>query len=114
MTKIRIVPLVLVLILLFALLGSSRDYKFHRFGRLWERMEDSGINLKTVLYYAQFEVDTESGYSTGRTTKEPGFDAIYYPQAVKNLQLRLRGNFPTDFAKDVDWNEYRFIVNYNF
>jgi len=40
-------------------------------------------------------------------------------KAVKNLQLRLRGNFAEDFnvngaGDTVGWNEYRFIANYNF
>ena len=55
------------------------------------------------------------------TTKEPGFDIKYYPAAVKNLQLRLRGNFPTKYtlentleAGGRDWSEYRFIANYTF
>jgi len=77
--------------------------------------KDMGVNLSTTLYYAEFDVTDASGYGTDRTTKEPGFDFIYTPDnMVKNLQLRLRGNFPTDFNNNLDWNEYRFIVNYNF
>ncbi len=41
-----------------------------------------------------------------------------FKEMVKNLQLRLRGNFPRKFFEngsgDTGWNEYRFIVNYNF
>ena len=64
-------------------------------------------------------MDKNSGYGVARTASEPGFDIKYYPQAVKNLQLRLRGNFPRNFAEgtagaDTGWNEYRFIANYNF
>lgn len=82
--------------------------------------KDMGTNLSTTLYYASFDMDENSGYGIARTATEAGFDAIYYPEAVKNLQLRLRGNFPRKFAEssttsgDKGWNEYRFIVNYNF
>jgi hypothetical protein len=72
------------------------------------------MGLKAVAYYAEYDMDNNSGYGTARTTKEPGFDFIYKPAAVKNLQLRLRGNFPTDYANNVDWNEYRFIATYKF
>jgi hypothetical protein len=77
--------------------------------------KDMGINLKTVAYYAYFDVGSDALYATDTTTREPGFDIQYYPEAVKNLQLRFRGNFPSDFsATGTDWDEYRFIVNYNF
>ncbi len=76
--------------------------------------KDMGTNLSTTAYYATFDMDENSGYSTERTVNESGFDIIYYPEVVKNLQLRLRGNFPTDFADGRDWSEYRFIANYNF
>ena len=77
-----------------------------------------GPNLSTALYYASFDMDANSGYGIARTATEPGFDVQYYPALVKNLQLRLRGNFPRKFhesaAGDTGWNEYRFIANYNF
>ena len=78
-----------------------------------------GTNLSTAVFYASFDMDAESGYGVERTASESGFDIQYYPEAVKNLQLRLRGNFPRKFAEatagsDTGWNEYRFIVNYNF
>jgi hypothetical protein len=76
--------------------------------------KDMGVNLSTAVYYAEFDVTAAAGYSTARTTKEPGFDIKYYPEAVKNLQVRFRANFPDDFATDVDWDEYRLILNYNF
>lgn len=81
---------------------------------------EQGVNLSTALYYAVFDMDEHNGYSANHswTANEPGFDIQYYPAAVKNLQLRLRGNFPDKFyesdTKTVSWNEYRFIVNYNF
>ena len=80
--------------------------------------KDLGVNLSTALYYTEFDMDRDNMYDNGTswTAKEAGFDFIYYPEVVKNLQVRLRGNFPTDFKKtgSVDWDEYRFIVNYNF
>lgn len=77
-----------------------------------------GPNLSTTLYYTSFDMDDNSGYGIARTATEPGFDVQYYPEAVKNLQLRFRGNFPRKYAQssagDTGWDEYRFIVNYNF
>jgi imipenem/basic amino acid-specific outer membrane pore len=71
-------------------------------------------NLKATAYHTEFDVGEENSYKAGQawTAKESGFDLIY--QASSDLQLRLRGNFPTDFAPGLDWSEYRFIVNYNF
>jgi hypothetical protein len=80
--------------------------------------KDMGANLTTAAYYTEFDMDKNSGYGIERTANEAGFDAIYNPQAIKNLQLRLRGNFPRGFAESnagkTGWNEYRFIANYNF
>jgi len=78
-----------------------------------------GTNLTAAAYYASFDMDANSGYGVERTATEPGFDIQYYPAAVKDLQLRLRGNFPRKFAEatagaDTGWNEFRFIANYNF
>jgi len=83
-----------------------------------------GINLKTVLYHSNYNMDKNNGYTDGDAT-ETGFDFIYYPEDVKNLQLRFRGNFSRDFYVNntnidtslngtVSWNEYRFIMNYSF
>ena len=77
-----------------------------------------GPNLKTVLYYANFDMAKYNGY-TSDDASETGFDVIYYPELVENLQLRLRGNFANDFnvntaGDTVGWNEYRFIANYSF
>ncbi len=87
----------------------------------------AGYNLKSALgqditasaYYASFSVDSDNGYTKKVTTNEPGFDIIYNNAGIKNLQLRLRGNFPQDFRKEASgqttsWNEYRVIANYNF
>ena len=80
--------------------------------------KDQGINLSATAYYASFDMDKNSGYGIARTATEPGFDIKYSPAAVKNLQLRLRGNFPRDFhesaAGSTGWDEYRIIANYNF
>ncbi len=72
--------------------------------------------VKSALYYTNFDVGADNGVKNGVdwTENEFGFDLQYYPATVKNLQLRLRGNFPTDFVEGLDWSEYRFIVNYNF
>lgn len=80
--------------------------------------KNQGINLSTAAYYASFDMDENSGYGLARTAYEPGFDIKYYPAAVKNLQLRFRGNFPRKFAEgtsgNTGWDEYRLIANYNF
>lgn len=79
-----------------------------------------GVNLNTSVYYTEFDMDTLNGYSTNYawTAKEKGFDVIFNPQTIKNLQLRLRANYTDDFYEvstgSVSWDEYRFIVNYNF
>lgn len=79
--------------------------------------KDMGANVTTTLYYTSFDIEGFTGsYTSGKTT-EPGFDIIWNPEAVKNLQLRVRGNFPDKFknaAEDTSWDEYRFIANYNF
>lgn len=80
--------------------------------------KEQGVNLSTAAYYTEFDVDANSGYGGERTATEPGFDVQYYPEAVKNLQLRFRGNFPRKFAgtstTPTGWDEYRLIANYNF
>ncbi|MFH0710044.1 MAG: OprD family outer membrane porin [Pseudomonadota bacterium] len=79
-----------------------------------------GINLNTGVYYTEFDMDKLNGYSTNYawTAKESGFDIIFNPQTIKNLQLRLRANYADDFYQNatgsVSWDEYRFIANYNF
>lgn len=75
-----------------------------------------GINLKATGYYANFKMAANNGYTNGDAS-ESGLDVIYYP--TKNLQLRFRANFAEEFnvaatGETVGWNEYRFIVNYNF
>jgi len=74
--------------------------------------ELTGLNLKATGYYVSFDVGNMATYAADTNSKEAGFDIKY--QATKSLNLRLRGNFPTDFKEGLDWSEYRFIVNYNF
>ena len=87
----------------------AASYNFKRFGP----------DFKTVLYYASYDMDKNSGYSKDDAS-ESGFDLIYNTGFVKNLQLRVRGNYARDFynagngGKTVGWDEYRFIANYNF
>ena len=77
-----------------------------------------GPNLWTSAYYTSFDMDANSGYGISRTASESGFDMIYNPEVVANLELRVRGNFPRDFMETTSgstgWDEYRLIVNYNF
>ena len=77
-----------------------------------------GPDLKTVVYHANYDMDKNNGYTSG-DAKETGFDIIYNTGFIKNLQLRLRGNYADDFnvnasGQTVSWNEYRFIANYKF
>ena len=74
----------------------------------------TGLNLKATGYYVSFDIGTANTYKpdVDWTAKEAGFDIKY--QATKALNLRFRGNFPTDFAPGLDWSEYRLIANYNF
>ncbi|MDD5051652.1 MAG: OprD family outer membrane porin [Sulfuricurvum sp.] len=82
--------------------------------------KDFGINLNTGVYYATFKMDALNGYSANYawTAKESGFDMIFSPEKIKNLQLRLRANYADNFFQastgGMSWDEYRFIVNYNF
>lgn len=71
-------------------------------------------NVKVSAYYLSNDVGAANSYKNGTawTATESGFDIQY--QATKDLNVRFRGNFPVDFAPDLDWSEYRFIVNYNF
>lgn len=77
-----------------------------------------GPDLSTTLYYADFDMAANNGYTNGDAS-EIGFDVIYKPKFVKNLSLRVRGNYADDFnvnatGDTVGWDEYRFIANYNF
>ena len=74
----------------------------------------SEYNVKAAAYYVEFDVGTSNTYKPGEawTAKEAGFDIQY--QATEALNLRLRANYPTDFAPGLDWSEYRLIANYNF
>jgi len=78
--------------------------------------EMTGLDLKASAYYTSFNVGANATYAAGLDSTEVGFDVIY--QATSDLQLRFRGNFPDNFGETsngtYDWDEYRFIVNYNF
>ena len=79
-----------------------------------------GPDFKTVLYYLNHNMAANNGFTAVSDASETGFDLIYKPEAVKNLQLRLRGNFPRSIIEDrataetTGWNEYRFILTYKF
>jgi hypothetical protein len=77
-----------------------------------------GSDVTTDAYHASYAMADYNGY-TFDDVSENGFDVIYKPEAVKNLQLRLRANYAQDFnvaasGATTGWNEYRFIANYNF
>ncbi|MBU1668956.1 OprD family outer membrane porin [bacterium] len=73
-------------------------------------------DVKATAYHVSFDVGAKNTYQAGQawTAKESGFDIQYNPAGIKNLNLRVRANYPTDFAPGVDWDEYRLIANYNF
>ncbi len=74
------------------------------------------LGIKASAYYVEFDVGQSNTYKAGQawTASESGFDIQYDVAAVKGLNLRLRANFPRDFAPGLDWDEYRVIANYNF
>ncbi len=106
--------------------GMVTRHQFFKDTTAWK--VSAGYNLKDILgqditasaYYASFKVNSANGYTDKVTTTEPGFDITYNNAGIKNLQLRLRGNFPNDFRKNLttaettSWKEYRVIANYNF
>ncbi|MEK6658625.1 MAG: OprD family outer membrane porin, partial [Campylobacterota bacterium] len=77
--------------------------------------KDLGANVVATIYYANFDMADYNGYSYNDAS-ESGFDIIYNPSMVKNLQLRLRANYADDFnvnaaGATTSWDEYRFIAN---
>jgi hypothetical protein len=72
--------------------------------------------VKATAYHSAFDIGAKNTYKAGQAweAKESGFDIQYKPAGIKNLNLRLRANYPTDFAPGLDWSEYRVIANYNF
>jgi len=74
------------------------------------------LGLKASAYYVEFDIGQSNTYKPGQawTASESGFDIQYDIAAVKGLNLRLRANYPRDFAPGLDWDEYRLIANYNF
>ena len=82
-------------------------------------LKDLGVNATATAYYAQFDMDNNAGAGSlnNLDAQELGFDIKYHPAAVKNLLLRLRGNFPNNFTNvngGRNWDEYRFIASYKF
>jgi imipenem/basic amino acid-specific outer membrane pore len=80
--------------------------------------KDLGTNVLATLYYANFNMANNNGY-TFNDASESGFDVIYKPAIVKNLELRVRANYADDFnvnaaGATTSWDEYRFIANYSF
>ncbi|MBE0499038.1 MAG: outer membrane porin, OprD family [Campylobacterales bacterium] len=79
--------------------------------------KDFGPDLETGFYYTDFDMDAFNGYTLDDAS-ESGFDLIYNSRVVKNLQLRFRGNFTSDYLVTdtgaLDWDEYRLIANYSF
>ncbi len=85
-----------------------------------------GQDITTSAYYCKFNVGDQHNTLGGAdymgalktNTVEPGFDITYNNAGIKNLQLRLRGNFPSKFysttTNTAGWSEYRVIANYNF
>jgi hypothetical protein len=82
-------------------------------------LKDLGVNATATGYYAQFDMDDNAGSGSlnNLDAQEVGFDVKYHPASVKNLLLRLRGNFPNNFTNASggrNWDEYRFIASYKF
>ncbi len=82
-----------------------------------------GYNLKSAgladvdMTLAHCEYESKKSIYNGNKDLESSetlFDIIYKPANIKGLNLRLRGNYPSDFKDNLSWNEYRFIANYNF
>ncbi len=78
--------------------------------------KDLGMPLVATAYYASFDIGSANTYQSGTAweAEESGLDFSYIPESMKNVEFKLRANFTTDFAPGTDWDEYRFIVNYNF
>ncbi len=72
--------------------------------------------VKASVYYAEFDIGEGNIYvpDNAWTASESGWDVTYKVAAVDGLSLRARANYPRDFKEGLDWDEYRFIVNYNF
>lgn len=78
-------------------------------------LKDHGMPLVATAYYVSFDIGADNTYKgVAWEAEESGLDFSYIPESMKNLEFKLRANFTTDFAPGTDWDEYRFIVNYNF
>ncbi|CAA6824576.1 MAG: FIG01144323: hypothetical protein [uncultured Sulfurovum sp.] len=76
--------------------------------------KNTGTDVKATAYHASFDVGALATVAANTKSTESGFDIQYNPAGVKNLNLRLRANYPRDFVAGLDWDEYRVIANYNF
>ncbi|MDD5406058.1 MAG: OprD family outer membrane porin [Sulfurovaceae bacterium] len=76
--------------------------------------KNMGIPLLASVFHTTFDIGAANTYQSGKAWKatEDGFDLTY--TVNKNLELRLRANYPRDFAPNMDMDEYRVILNYNF
>ncbi|MCD6654374.1 MAG: OprD family porin [Sulfurovum sp.] len=79
-------------------------------------LKDLGMPLVATAYYTSYDIGADNTYQPGTAweAEESGLDFSYIPDSMKNVEFKLRANFTTDFAPGTDWDEYRFIVNYNF
>ena len=76
----------------------------------------SAYGVSTAAYYTHFDVGAANSYVNGTAwiATEAGFEVAYDVKALKGLNVKLRANYPRDFAPGLDWDEYRLIANYNF
>ncbi|SFO99058.1 outer membrane porin, OprD family [Hydrogenimonas thermophila] len=106
--------------------GMVAHHEFYSDTKSWKvgvayNLKSFGINGNVSIYHCNFDLGEDNPYvnGVGWTAKESGFDIKYYPSVIKNIQFRFRGNFPRDFKyysdmENLSWDEYRFIINYNF
>ncbi|MDY0116818.1 MAG: OprD family outer membrane porin [Sulfurimonadaceae bacterium] len=82
----------------------------------------TAYNFEQVLVtasYAKFIMDKNNGWTYGNAS-EIDLSATYKPSFVKNLELKARATYANDFlvmnanGGTLSWDEYHFIVKYNF
>lgn len=74
----------------------------------------TNLPITASAYHSEYDIGTVNSYKPGQTwtATESGFDIAYKP--TKCTELKLRANYPRDFAPNLDWDEYRLVANYNF
>jgi hypothetical protein len=74
----------------------------------------TNLPITASAYHSEYDIGTLNSYKPGQTwtAKESGFDIAYKPS--KCTELKLRANYPRDFAPNLNWDEYRLVANYNF